>query len=138
MKSNNYNLVETTDKVKRIYYLYLAGIFTLYITSFMGYMMAWGEKKKNNNSVLLDLHYSYQFKIMNINCILNALIFFGSLAYVCYLFTTIDFMNLEIEKEVVRFLDIIYICIGLNLATTLLFYYQVINGLHKINNNEMV
>jgi len=135
-KITNYNLDESKDKVLKIYYLYLLGFLSFYITNFIGYIIALKEKKDTNNSVLNENHYRYQIKIMNINIFLNIIAILSSLCYGFYIFSLIDFANFN-PKHLQDILMSVYIFVGISLFSTILFYIQTFLGIKRLKNNEI-
>lgn len=134
---NNYEQ-EDFKKVKNVYFLYLAGPLTLYITSIMGYMTALRQRNNLKNSVIVNNHYSYQFKIMNINMVLNFIILLVSLIFIFNIISEIDFMNLNIDSFTVKLTDIIQIYLIGSVIVNILLFVQTIKGMHSINNNTYV
>lgn len=134
---NNYEQ-EDFKKVKNGYYMYLAGPLTMYITSFFGYIKAMKQRNNIENSVIVNNHYSYQFKIMNINIILNLIILLTALSYTFNIIAEIDFVNLNLDSFMSEITNIFqFYLVGSVLITGLLFVQSWI-GLHKINNNTYV
>lgn len=134
---NNYEQ-EDFKKVKNGYYMYLAGPLTMYITSFFGYIKAMKQRNNIENAVIVNNHYSYQFKIMNINIILNLIILLTALAYTFNIIAEIDFVNLNLDSFMSEIINIFqFYLVGSVLITGLLFVQSWI-GLHKINNNTYV
>lgn len=132
----NYNVIDDSGKVEKIYYLYLTGFLTFYVTTFVGYLMAFGERKNDRNSVLLSSHYQYQIKIMNINIILNSIALFGVILYVVYeLALIVDFYNIDVQDTLKTLMGAFYVYIFATTLITILFYFQSFNGLKKIKNN---
>ncbi len=94
--SRNYK-PEDLSEARSIYYLYLGGFFSFYISTFIGYMKALKERKNKDNSIIMTSHYRYQVKIMHMNMIINGISFLGTLTYVFYIISKIDFMNLTLD-----------------------------------------
>ncbi len=133
---NNYNLNESKDKIFKIYYLYLLGFFSLYITTFIGYIMALNERNNSENSVFNENHYRYQIRIMNINIFLNIIALLSSLSYGFYIFSLIDFSNFN-SKYIQDILMAVYLFVGISLFSTILFYIQIFLGMRRLKNNEI-
>lgn len=100
-RNRSYHKIEKEDlsEVNKIYQLYMAGWFTMFITNIVGYKMARNKRNKPENSIIANSHYRYQVKIMNINFLLTLVCMFASTAYISYAISQIDFMNLEISEK---------------------------------------
>lgn len=132
------NNEEDLKKVKNVYYLYIAGPITLYITSMIGYMTALRQRNKFENSIIVNNHYSYQFKIMNINMILNLIILLTALAYTFNIISEIDFSSLDIESFTVKLTDVFQFYLLGSILVNVLLFAQSLKGIYKINNNTYV
>lgn len=141
MKYNGPNRLhdyEDLSKIKSIYYLYLSGLFTFYISTLIGYCMAFGERKNRNNSIIMDSHYEYLIKILNINVLLNILLLFACLAYVFYNISMLDFMNMEIELLVEKVSILVSTFSIFSIIIVIIFYAQILKGLKKANSVQQI
>lgn len=133
-----YKEYEDLSKVKTIYYLYLSSMFTFYISTLIGYAMAFGERKNPNNSIIVDSHFNYIIKILNINVILNLIILLGGCAYGFMELSQIDFMNLEVEELVTKTISLVSAWGVFSIIITIIFYIQTFIGIKKANNEEQI
>lgn len=130
---------EDFSKVKSIYYLYLGGFLTFYISTLVGYMKAFSERKNPNNSTIMSSHYKYQVKIMHINMLINLVVLLGSMAYTFYIISGLDLMNLEIDDNLMKpFAAVISVSTFASVGSTILLYIQTMIGLKKIHNKQQI
>lgn len=130
---------EDFSKVKSIYYLYLGGFLTFYISTLVGYMKAFPERKNPNNSTIMSSHYKYQVKIMHINMLINLVVLLGSMAYTFYIISGLDLMNLEIDDNLMKpFAAVISVSTFASVGSTILLYIQTMIGLKKIHNKQQI
>lgn len=134
---NNYEK-EDFKKVKNVYYMYIIGPLTMYITSIFGYINAMKQRNNIENSVIVNNHYSYQFKIMNINIILNLIILLTALAYTFNIISEIDFVSLNIDSFMTEIKNIFQFYLVGSVLITILLFAQSCIGLHKVKNNTYV
>jgi uncharacterized membrane protein len=135
---NRLNEYEDLSKIKSIYYLYLSGLFTFYISTLIGYCMAFGERKNRNNSIIMDSHYEYIVKILNMNILFNMLLLLTCLAYVFYNISMLDFMNMEIELLVEKVSVLVSTFSIFSIIITVIFYVQILKGLKKANGQQQI
>lgn len=140
-RNKSYHKIEKEDlsEVNKIYHLYMAGWFTLYITNLMGYKLARVKRKDSGNSIIANSHYNYQVKIMNINFLLTLLCVFGSLTYITYIISQIDFMNLEaMEKTLEDINSASTLIVLVNFIPSIITTLQSFIGMRKAKNYQQV
>jgi len=140
-RTKSYHKIEKEDlnEVHKIYHLYMAGWFTLYITNLMGYRLARVKRKNVENSIIANSHYNYQVKIMNINFLLTLLSMFGSTAYITYIISQIDFMNLEsMEKTLEDIASASTLIVIINFIPSIITTLQSFIGMQKAKKYQQV
>ncbi len=137
-KSYTYGIKEYEDlsKVKTIYYLYLSGMFTFYISTLIGYAMAFGERKNRKNSIIAESHYEYLIKILHINALLNIVMILISATFMFIKISEVDFMNLDVESLTREVITVVSLWSIFSIIVTVIFYIQIWVGLKKANNIE--
>jgi len=130
---------EDFSMAKNIYYMYLAGFLTFYISNIIGYMKALNQRKNPDASTIMKSHYRYQVKIMHINMLINVVCILGTLAYIFYIISGMDFMNIDLNNDLtLPFASTITFWTISSIANTLLFYIQTSFGLKKILNKQQI
>lgn len=139
-RTNTKDKNEDFSHITSIYYMYLAGFFTFYISSLIGYMKAFRERKNTNNSIIMNSHYRYQLRVMNINMILGLVVMLSSTAYIFYIISNIDFMNVDISDNglMSQFTNVISFWTISSVFINILFYAQTLWGLKAIKKMQQI
>jgi uncharacterized membrane protein len=140
-RNKSYHKIEKEDlsEVNKIYQLYMTGWLTMYITNIVGYKMAFTKRNKPENSIIANSHYKYQVKIMNINFLLTLVCMLGSTAYISYVVSQIDFMNLELtEKSLEGLAASSTLMLILGLLPSIVITIQSFIGMKKAKNYQQI
>jgi uncharacterized membrane protein len=140
-RNKSYHKIEKEDlsEVNKIYQLYMAGWFSMYITNIVGYKMAFTKRNKPENSLIANSHYKYQVKIMNINFLLTLLCMVASTAYISYALSQIDFMNLELTEKLLE--NVVFsstLLVVLMFLPSVVITVQAIKGMRKAKKYQQV